>query len=184
MSLCNSRRRAIALGLGVLGAATLAGVPWTRSAAAESPRQRSLELKNLHTGEVLQVTFDHEAGPDPATLAKLQHFLRDYRVNEEHAMDPALFSLLSDLAISAGKDARYEVISGYRSPGTNARLHAEGHGVAEHSLHMEGRAIDVRLPGFPTHKLRDLGHALRRGGVGYYPASDFVHLDTGRVRFW
>jgi uncharacterized protein YcbK (DUF882 family) len=167
-----------------LGAATLAGVPWTRSAAAESPRQRSLELKNLHTGEVLQVTFDHEAGPDPATLAKLQHFLRDYRVNEEHAMDPALFSLLSDLAISAGKDARYEVISGYRSPGTNARLHAEGHGVAEHSLHMEGRAIDVRLLGCDLETLRDVALKAKRGGVGFYPSSNFVHVDTGRVRTW
>jgi uncharacterized protein YcbK (DUF882 family) len=167
--------------LGLLGAAALVRVPWARSAVA---RQRSLELKNLHTGEVLTVTFDRDAGPDPAALANLQHFLRDYRANEEHAIDVGLYGLLSDLAESAGKDARYEVISGYRSPRTNARLHAEGRGVAEHSLHMEGRAIDVRLLGCDLETLRDVALKAKRGGVGFYPSSNFVHVDTGRVRTW
>jgi uncharacterized protein YcbK (DUF882 family) len=163
-----------------LGALTLV----TRARAAEAPRQRSLELKNLHTGEVLRVTFDREIGPDPQTSAKLQHFLRDYRVNEEHVIDVGLYGLLSDLAETAGKEARYEVISGYRSPRTNARLHAEGHGVAEHSLHMEGRAIDVRLLGCDLETLRDVALKAKRGGVGFYPSSNFVHVDTGRVRTW
>jgi|SRR5581483_5589708 len=183
MTLHNSRRRAIALGLGALGATSFARVPWARGAAT-APSQRTLELKNLHTGQVLTATFDRSAGPDPATLAKLQHFLRDYRVDEEHPIDVDLYGLLSDLAESAGYDARYEVISGYRSPRTNARLHAEGHGVAEHSLHMEGRAIDVRLLGCELEKLRDVALKAARGGVGFYPSSNFVHVDTGRVRTW
>jgi uncharacterized protein YcbK (DUF882 family) len=156
--------------------------------AAEGPAaatgRRSLELKNLHTGEVLKVTFDREAGPDAATLAKLQHLMRDYRADEEHPIDPALYGLLSDLAEATGHAARYELISGYRSPRTNAKLHAEGHGVAEHSQHMEGRAMDVRLIGCELTVLRDAALRAARGGVGYYPSSNFVHVDTGRVRTW
>jgi uncharacterized protein YcbK (DUF882 family) len=146
--------------------------------------RRSLELKNLHTGEVLKVTFDREAGPDAATLAKLQHLMRDYRADEEHPIDPALYGLLSDLAEATGHEARYELISGYRSPRTNAKLHAQGHGVAEHSQHMEGRAMDVRLLGCELTVLRDAALKAARGGVGYYPSSNFVHVDTGRVRTW
>jgi uncharacterized protein YcbK (DUF882 family) len=141
-------------------------------------------LKNLHTGEVLKVTFDREAGPDAATLAKLQHLMRDYRADEEHTIDPALYGLLSDLAEATGHEARYELISGYRSPRTNAKLHAEGHGVAEHSQHMEGRAMDVRLIGCELTVLRDAALKAARGGVGYYPSSNFGHVDTGRVRTW
>ncbi len=143
-----------------------------------------MELRNLHTGEVLQVSFDRDKGPDEASRARLQHLLRDYRVNEEHAMDPTLYGLLADLAQAAGCPARYEVISGYRSPRTNASLRAAGHAVAEHSQHMEGRAIDVRLMGCDLEKLRDVALRAKRGGVGYYPSSHFVHLDTGRVRTW
>jgi uncharacterized protein YcbK (DUF882 family) len=154
------------------------------AAASGARSQRWVELKNLHTGEVLKATFDRDAGPDPQTLAKLQHLLRDYRVDEEHAMDAALYGLLSDLAEATGHEPRYEVISGYRSPRTNARLHAEGHGVAEHSLHMEGRAMDVRLLGCNLATFHDAALKAARGGVGYYPSSNFVHVDTGRVRTW
>jgi uncharacterized protein YcbK (DUF882 family) len=151
---------------------------------ASRPRECSLELKNLHTGEVLTVAFDRDAGPDPAELARLQHLLRDYRVDEEHFMDPALYGLLCDLAQAAGYPARYEVISGYRSPGTNKKLRDAGHQVAEHSQHMEGHAIDVRLLGCDLAKFRDIALRAQRGGVGYYPESNFVHVDTGRVRTW
>ena len=170
-----TRRRWLAA-VGMLGAAV---------AAAKDPQEPcSLELKNLHTGEVVKVSFDRDAGPDAAGLARLQHLLRDYRVDEEHPMDPALYGLLCDLARSAGYPARYEVISGYRSPGTNRKLHDAGHAVAEHSQHMEGRAIDVRLVGCELTKLRDVALAAKRGGVGFYPSSNFVHVDTGRVRTW
>ena len=180
------RRRAL-LGLGAIAGA-LGCASWVVSAAAagtnDAKSRRWIELKSLHTGEVLKVSFDREADPGPADLAKLQHLLRDYRVNEEHTMDSALFGLLSDLAEATGHEARYEVISGYRSPRTNAKLHAEGHGVAEHSLHMEGRAIDVRLLGCDLETFRDAALKAARGGVGYYPSSNFVHVDTGRVRTW
>lgn len=171
---------AVAVGMGL--ATGLDSAVWAEDGSR--PRTCSLELKNLHTGEVLEVTFDRDAGPDPAALAKLQHLLRDYRVDEEHAMDPALYGLLCDLAQAAGYPARYEVISGYRSPGTNKKLHDAGHQVAEHSQHMEGHAIDVRLLGCDLAKFRDIALQAKRGGVGYYPASNFVHVDTGRVRTW
>jgi uncharacterized protein YcbK (DUF882 family) len=182
-----TRRRCSLLGLGaVAGVLTggITGVAYAAGPAAGAGSQRSLELKNLHTGEVLKVTFDREAGPDAATLAKLQHLMRDYRADEEHTIDPALYGLLSDLAEATGHEPIYELISGYRSPGTNAKLHAEGHGVAEHSQHMEGRAMDVRLIGCELTVLRDAALKAARGGVGYYPSSNFVHVDTGRVRTW
>jgi uncharacterized protein YcbK (DUF882 family) len=173
------RRCCNLLGLGALAVASTRG-----STVAAAGSQRSIELKSLHTGEVVKATFERDAGPDFATLAKLQHLLRDYRVNEEHTMDAALYGLLGDLAEATGCEARYEVISGYRSPRTNAQLHEAGHAVAEHSLHMEGRAIDVRLLGCDLITLRDAALKAARGGVGYYPSSNFVHVDTGRVRTW
>ena len=99
-------------------------------------------------------------------------------------MDRRLFDLLHDVAVTAGREPRYEVISGYRSPETNAMLNARSSGVAKKSLHMQGRAIDVRLSGYRTDRLRELALAAQQGGVGYYRKSDFVHLDTGRVRTW
>jgi uncharacterized protein YcbK (DUF882 family) len=136
-----------------------------------------LELTNTHTNEVVRVPRD--------TFAQFDHVLRDHRTGEQFAMDRALYDLLVDLAAAAGREPRYEIISGYRSPTTNAKLASRpGSGVSSRSLHMQGRAIDVRLKGYPTAKLRDLALAMKRGGVGYYPRSDFVHLDTGRVRSW
>src|ERR1700761_3403364 len=154
-------------------------------ASADSAQdERRLELINLHTGEKLTVTFHDQHDIAPDAVAALRHILRDYRVNEEHEMDLGLYMQLTDLAREAGVPARYEVISGYRSPGTNAKLHAAGHNVAEHSQHMEGKAIDVLLKDCPLTRLHELALAAKRGGVGYYPRSNFVHIDTGRVRSW
>jgi uncharacterized protein YcbK (DUF882 family) len=153
-------------------------------AAGNDASQRRLELTNLHGGEKLTVTFHNEQDITPDALAALRHLLRDYRLNEEHDMAFGLFVQLTDLARQCGVPASYEVISGYRSPATNAKLRAAGHAVAEHSQHMEGHAIDVRLKGCPLPRLRDLALAAGRGGVGFYPRSDFVHIDTGRVRSW
>jgi uncharacterized protein YcbK (DUF882 family) len=167
------------------GAASTPGAAPAPTAAGQShPEERRLQLTNLHTGEKLTVTFHDEHDITPDAVAALRHLLRDYRVNEEHDMDPGLFMQLTDLASECGVPARYEVISGYRSPGTNANLRAAGHAVAEHSQHMEGHAMDVRLENCPLSRLRDLALAAKRGGVGYYPRSNFVHLDTSRVRFW
>jgi len=114
----------------------------------------------------------------------VNHFLRDFRTGDIHTIDPGVLDILFAVRSRADRDDPFHVISGYRSPATNAYLRGHSSGVAKHGVHMEGRAIDVRLPGFPTRKLRDIGLAIRRGGVGYYPASGFVHLDTGQVRSW
>ena len=110
--------------------------------------------------------------------------LRDFRTGDVHPIDPQVLDILFDLRTLCGHDAAYEVICGYRSPQTNQMLHERSSGVAEHSLHLEGRALDVRLSGFPTARLHELALGLERGGVGFYPASDFVHVDNGRVRRW
>lgn len=164
------------------GATLLAAVPvtvWARGSEC-----RSLSFVHTHTGETLSCVYYQEGSYDPATLARVNHFLRDFRTGDVRAIDPGVLDILFAVRSRTGKDDPFHVISGYRSPATNAFLRSHSSGVAKHSLHMEGRAIDVRLPGFSTRKLRDIALAMRRGGVGYYPASDFVHLDTGRVRFW
>ncbi len=152
--------------------------------AGESTAERRLELRNIHTQEILKTTFQDANGFVADALSKLQHLLRDYRTGEAHEMDPGLYVQLSDLARAAGVEPRYEVISGYRSPTTNSMLHDTGHNVAEHSLHMQGKAMDVRLRGYDLAALRDLALAAKRGGVGYYPRSNFIHIDTGGVRKW
>lgn len=114
----------------------------------------------------------------------MNHFLRDFRTGEVHTIDPALLDVLFDLRTLADRDDVFQIISGYRSPTTNSQLRRKSGGVAKRSLHMDGKAVDIRLTGFPTRKLRDLALSLQCGGVGYYASSDFLHLDTGRVRFW
>lgn len=145
---------------------------------------RWVELFNTHTAETLRVAYRSATGFVPAALERLQWVLRDHRANESAPMDPQLFDQLAALAAAAGVEPRYQIISGYRSPLTNARLASAGRGVATRSLHMQGKAIDVRLHGVPCGALRDLALSAAQGGVGYYPKSDFVHLDTGRVRAW
>jgi uncharacterized protein YcbK (DUF882 family) len=175
---------------GLAGRAAHAGARTVgaRGAAPEGSRPsaaaRWLELVNTHTGETLGVAYRTASGLAHEAIGRLEHLLRDHRANEQHPIDTGLYDQLADLARAAGRDPRFEVISGYRSPRTNAALAEQGHGVATHSLHMEGRAIDVRLLGFGCDRLRDLALAAGRGGVGYYERSDFVHIDTGRVRTW
>ncbi len=164
-----------------------AGVTYARLAAADEtlpPSDRALELINTHTGEVASVIYRHGAEYDKAALATLERALRDHRSGETHAFDVKLFDQLSDLALAADRDPRYEIISGYRSPETNAKMATPGSGVAKKSLHMQGRAIDVRLKNYDSDDLRDLAIAAKRGGVGYYERSNFVHLDTGTFRTW
>nr|PZN70011.1 MAG: hypothetical protein DIU62_01210 [Pseudomonadota bacterium] len=150
--------------------------------APDSPRV--LSMLNTHTGERIRACYFEAGNYQPDVLGEFDHVLRDHRSGEVARMDPRLFDQLHALAALAGCKAHYEIISGYRSPATNEKLRKASTGVATRSLHMEGRAIDVRLPGCPTSHLRDLALQLRAGGVGYYARSDFVHLDTGRVRSW
>jgi uncharacterized protein YcbK (DUF882 family) len=143
-----------------------------------------LSFVHAHTRETLSTVYFQDGNYLVPSLERVNHLLRDFRTNEVHSIDPALLDILFDLQAQAHHDGPFEVISGYRSPQTNAALRRQSSAVAEHSLHMDGRAIDVRLRGFPTEKLRDVAVALHRGGVGFYAASDFVHVDTGRVRVW
>ena len=153
--------------------------------AVEAPVvERKLHLINTHTGEELDARYFVDGNYIPQQLGALDWLLRDYRTGDIVPIESRLFDLLHELALAAGRQPRYEIISGYRSPATNATLAAATDGISSSSLHMEGRAIDVRLVGLPALALRDLALARKAGGVGYYPVSDFVHLDTGRVRNW
>jgi uncharacterized protein YcbK (DUF882 family) len=121
----------------------------------------------------------------PGALDELDHYLRDHRTGDIHHYDPQVFDLLHDLTAKVGKpDAEINVVCGYRTPWSNEFLRSHGHGVAQHSLHMQAMAIDIRVPGVTTADLRNAALALHRGGVGYYASSQFVHVDVGRVRRW
>jgi uncharacterized protein YcbK (DUF882 family) len=152
---------------------------------AQLNRQYRLRFFHTHTGETLDVIYRNGDSYVPEALVELDHFLRDYRNGEVHHYDPRLFDLLYELLDAAGRPGAWiSVVCGYRNPQTNSYLRSRGHAVAEHSLHMRAMAIDIRLPGTSTAKLRDLALALRAGGVGYYATSDFIHVDVGRVRRW
>ena len=177
---------AIAAGAG-LTLARLAGAAGLgrESDAGAKPVERSIELSNTHTGESVAVVFKRGAEYDGAALAALKKLLRDHRNNESHHIDVHLYDQLHDLALAAHCEPRYEIISGYRSPESNAKMSTRpGSGVAKKSLHLQGRALDVRLKKCPCTDLRDLALAAQQGGVGYYQRSDFVHIDTGAFRTW
>ncbi|WP_072054458.1 YcbK family protein [Aliivibrio fischeri] len=172
----------------LLGGAATAGLSLFPSFSfasqfAETPRK--LALNNLHTGEELQTEYFNGRGYQSAELAKLNHLCRDFRRNESIEMDKRLFDQLSAIQKVIGCDTQVQIISGYRSPATNEMLRGKSHGgVAKKSLHMLGKAMDFRLEGVPLAEVRKAALSLKAGGVGYYPGSNFVHIDTGRVRFW
>lgn len=155
-------------------------------AAVSAPlEERNLELFNTHTNERAHVIFKRGDQYDPTALETLKRLLRDHRNGEMHDMDPRLFDQLFELARAANCHPHFEIISGYRSPESNNKMSAQaGSGVAKKSLHMQGRAMDVRLKHCDCAKLRDLALAAKQGGVGYYQRSDFVHIDTGTFRSW
>jgi uncharacterized protein YcbK (DUF882 family) len=154
------------------------------SVQAQGSASRSIELENLHTGEHLKLEYFRDDAYLAPALAQVQNLLRDFRNGERHEIDPALLDYLVVVAQELNVEPRYSVISGYRSPQTNAKLHERSSAVSQHSLHMQGRAIDVRLPRIDCAELAARAEQLQRGGVGYYRASNFVHLDTGRFRTW
>lgn len=145
---------------------------------------KRLALLNVHTDEKLEVEFFRDGNYVPDSLAAIQGLLRDYRTGEQHIIDPKLMDYLYDAAGRIGVDPMFSVISGYRSQRTNEQLRERSGGVAKHSLHMEGRAIDARLSGVGCAELAARARELGRGGVGFYRRSDFVHLDTGPFRTW
>lgn len=159
----------------------------TRPARAALADARSLLLDHTHTGERIDLVYAAGEQYVPQALGSLNHFLRDHYSGEVGQMDPQLFDLLHSVrqALTTRTQLSYQIISGYRGPITNERLRTtRGGGVAKHSLHLEGKAIDIRLPGVPLAELRDAALSLQAGGVGYYPGEQFVHIDTGRVRRW
>jgi uncharacterized protein YcbK (DUF882 family) len=143
-----------------------------------------LSFMNTHTGETFADAYWENGSYIPDAMTAINHVMRDHRSGEVHEIDPRLMDLLHTLKTSVGARAPYQIISGYRSPATNAALHARSNGVATRSLHMDGRAIDIRVGGVDLPRLRDAAIDMQAGGVGYYEASDFIHVDTGRVRRW
>ena len=147
--------------------------------------EHHLRLYHTHTGEHIDIVYRHGDKLLPEAEAQLDHFLRDHRTGEIKHYDPRLFDILSELTESVGRPgAEIDIICGYRSSWSNEFLRSRSPGVAKNSLHMQAHAIDIRIPGVSTIALRDAALALRKGGVGYYPRSGFVHVDTGRVRTW
>lgn len=165
-----------------IGLAAFLAMPTEAFASVERPRK--LAFVNTHTGEELEIAYWDGSVYSPVALEKINHILRDHRSGEVREIEVQLLDLLFSLKDSLGTREAFHVISGYRSPGTNAMLHERGRGVARHSLHLEGRAIDLRVPGIRLEDVREAAIELARGGVGFYKASDFVHVDTGRVRRW
>jgi uncharacterized protein YcbK (DUF882 family) len=176
-----SRRRVLKVG-GTLAGASAAAL--LMGAAGGEQTSRRIRLMNLHTDERLDVDYFHQGVYVPEAMSAIEVLLRDFRTGDRHAIDPRLMDYLVDVAGALRVDAAFSVISGYRSPQTNAHLHERSTGVSQHSLHMEGRAIDVRVAGVDCASLAAHALDMKRGGVGYYRASDFVHLDTGAFRTW
>jgi len=169
-----NRRKLLALGGVALGAAML---PTQAFATLSTPRPRILTLNNLNTGESIKAEFFDGRGYIQDELAKLNHFFRDYRANKIKTIDPQLFDHLFTRK-------PVQLISGYRSVDTNNELRAHSRGVAKQSYHTKGQAMDFHIEGIALSNIRKAALSLRAGGVGYYPSSNFVHIDTGPVRHW
>jgi uncharacterized protein YcbK (DUF882 family) len=153
-------------------------------ALASAQAARTLSFDNLHTGEKATISYFENGAYIPDALTAINHLLRDFRNNEVHSIEPRLLDLLFKLHLNVGSNAPFGVISGYRSPATNLMLREHTEGVAKQSLHMQGMAIDIHLADRSLGDLNCAAVALRLGGVGYYPNSDFIHVDVGPVRYW
>lgn len=174
------RRRFLKAGIGICAMLSMPSV-YARTMNVE---EKKLAFLNLHTGERVRSTYWVKGNYISEELKAIENLLRDHRTDELHAIDTSLLDLLQLLHDQIGARNEFHVISAYRSPKTNAMLASRGNGVVKKSLHMQGKAIDIRLPGCSLSNLRKVALSLKSGGVGYYPKSKFVHIDTGRVRFW
>ena len=184
MSAPRSSTRRWFLGATGAAAALMAATPLQAATLPNRMRPNRLSLHNLHTGERLDVRFREDRAYDRRALGALNHLLRDWRQDEVLPIDPKLFDMMAEIASRVGQPPRFEIVSGYRSPKTNDMLRRNGRGAAKQSLHMVGQAIDLRLDGAKLPRLRQAAIDLGAGGVGYYPRSGFVHIDTGDVRSW
>jgi uncharacterized protein YcbK (DUF882 family) len=165
---------------------TIAGTSSVSAAVKHFPSHKAIALQNIHTGDKLKLTYFERGRYIEDALDEISYVFRDYHNDSVHPIDPDLLDQLYDLRLSLGinKNKPFHIVSGYRSPVTNARMRKKHAGVAKHSLHMQGRAIDIQIDGVDTRVIRNAAIAMRRGGVGYYARSGFVHLDTGRFRTW
>jgi uncharacterized protein YcbK (DUF882 family) len=159
-------------------------MPALARAAVAAPHERILRFHNTHTGESLKSVFWAEGQFIPDALQDINRLLRDHRSNTIATIDPELLLLVQKVSAQFGSNNVVHIISGYRSPETNAKLAAASGGVAKHSMHLEGKAIDLRIPGKDLKQVHKAALALNSGGVGYYQDSQFVHMDTGRPRHW
>lgn len=184
-SACDSRGRRTFLSLAGAAGAALIASPAAAHVPLPRPVDRKLSFVNLHTGEELTTTFWSRGNYRRSACLDIDHILRDWRTGDVKRIDRGLFDLLFDLQRRCGSDAPFGVISGYRSPETNAMLYkASNGGVAKRSYHLRGMAVDIRPGDVSLKHLHRAAVSLKRGGVGYYPASNFVHVDTGPARFW
>jgi uncharacterized protein YcbK (DUF882 family) len=177
------RRDFLKIGLGAL-AGSLLPLKTITAAVGTDAASRGLSFYNTHTGERLNVLYYRQGDYCPEALARINHLLRDHRTGAVATIDTKLLDQLQAVKSLIQPHSPFQVISGFRSPLTNNRLRQSSSRVARRSFHTTGEAIDIRLPGYNTARLRDLCIQLKAGGVGYYPRSDFVHLDTGPVRAW
>ena len=182
-----SRRHFLGLGAAAAAAAIVPSAAFAAGRPAARRSERVLSLFHTHTGERLKVAYCCDGQYQPEALRQINHLLRDFRVGEVKPIDPKLLDLLHELGGTLETEQPFHVISGYRSPKTNLMLRERGGahtGVASKSLHVVGKAIDIRIPGVRLEHVRGAARSLKLGGVGYYPSSNFVHVDTGRVRHW
>ena len=179
------RRAVLALFLAFVSSFCLASSSTSSTSNSRLEDAYRLHFFHTHTGERLDVVYRYGNSYDPAALTQIDHYLRDHRTGDVHEYDPRVFDLLHDLMIVLGRpNGEIDVVCGYRTPWSNEFLRTHGHHAAQHSLHMQAMAIDIRVPGVSTSELRNAALALHRGGVGYYADSRFVHVDVGRVRRW
>jgi len=176
-------RRQFLTRLGATAAGALL-LPSAETFARSMSRERTLVFHTTNTNEELSIVCSPRQHYDHRILQRFNEFLRDHHTDQVHHMDPALIDLLYAISLFTESRGEFKVISGYRSPETNQKLRMMSHAVAEHSLHMQGKAVDLRMDDVDTHTLQRVALALQQGGVGYYPRSDFVHLDTGTIRAW
>ncbi len=180
-----SRREVIKTGLwAAAGSVLLPSV--ANAAAVKLPKNGSYDLRftNVHTGESFSGTYRVGNKYLPDAFEEINYVLRDFRTDEVFPIDPRALDILYMVHRKTGKNGPMQVLSGYRSPKTNNMLRNASTGVARNSLHLSGQAIDFRMAGVSTRGLRDIANGIKAGGVGYYPRSDFVHIDTGRIRSW
>lgn len=170
--------------LGVAAPAALGMMGMSARAARAAVRERSLHLDHMHTGETLKIVYQADGDYLPESLEAVSRHLRDWRTGETVPVDPELLDLIWNVRQRLETTRPVQVLCGYRSPETNEMLRRRQSGVAHNSLHLKGMAIDFRIPGHSLRALRNAARSLKGGGVGYYPRSGFVHMDTGQIRYW